>query len=628
MLLSDAISTRNVPLTRELISGVNIFKICEICIYNNDDRIFLTAHVPESYHGVLLYAVRRESVELINRLLLQMTDEQLEHMEPLIEAVKNGNPDVVQTLLYAPGIKYRIKYTTRYLQSLPNIRSMNNKQVKILKLIADHPNTDITQRAVFYISLHNCLYIEKLIYNGYTKEQLLNIAFSNSLSVECVLKSNKPFNFPIDIDLLITIVDHHPYYALSLIYESYTRKYINHETLSMLFKRQLYSNIEVFIDCGIQLKDYPEMFVKYISWLPDNVEINGMTGKTNIYEIIQYFIAQGVDINYGQSLVQCIKNKEQTYTKLLLENGADPTLDDHLAYRVANYSPYMDDIYILIEWYDQHNIKLPSVFSKCDDLDLCREDTRNILATLEPIIVPCLMHGNPTDGYISLDIHDLLIRFKQGDFRNPYDLKQVFDIHDLFTISNIINPLNDEEYEEYEYDEDKVIEYNQFMIDYQLEKEEFNQNIKALQELNSGLIKDLFIYLFEMGMYFRQWKGPGHEYPLSEEDSGLELNVGSLNELQLVKYIQDIHGKYIQTLNQLQDTNIYQSLPCVRIISGKLDFAETTIKDIYENTILHDNYCIRESSIIFVITGAYYLRVIYNYIIPGYNLGIKIDEIS
>ena len=43
-------------------------------------------------------------------------------------------------------------------------------------------------------------------------------------------------------------------------------------------------------------------------------------------------------------------------------------------------------------------------------------------------------------------------------------------------------------------------------------------NLQKINKHRSYTIKEIMELMFDVGMYFRQWKGPGNPYPLKRED--------------------------------------------------------------------------------------------------------------
>lgn len=368
-------------------------------------------------------------------------------------------------------------------------------------------------------------------------------------------------------------------------------------TINRLFKLFGNNNIYTFIEAGVDLSLHPEMFIYHI--------------EDNEYDIVEKFVLSGVDIHYKNDLplitaVQADESNE--IIRLLLDHGANLTADNHQAYRSATNSDYR---YILFNYYHKQGLHPPKIFEMMTSNDC---NAGYDLLTLQPYDGYIIGYGNPEVGYTAFSITDLINVYKNGR-RNPY-ADEYFNMEDLQHIYTIISEDNN-------FDLDEIQMFSQYMIDYQIQQTELSDSIYKLKQMvYKSNLRRLFVYLFAMGMYFRQWKGPGDEYPLlkeqTEQTSGVYLD----------QAITMVHSKYIQALSGLDDQNIYQELPVVNIISGKLEFESDNIKNMYKHTIIQPESCIRMFSTTFIITGAYYLKVILGEDIPGYNLGNLIDGIS
>ena len=139
---------------------------------------------------------------------------------------------------------------------------------------------------------------------------------------------------------------------------------------------------------------------------------------------------------------------------------------------------------------------------------------------------------------------------------------------------------------------------------------------------NRALMRQFWVNYFEMGMYMRQWNGPGHPYPIQREATGREAEVGSQTEEMISR---NVYGKkviYEQTIAQMPVpiAEAIRGLTIMKNVNGLAERDESTVGRRYRDVIERGNYCIRMASSPWAFTGAYYLKQIVNEDIPGYDL--------
>lgn len=607
--IETAIREHNEQLICSLCQKLTTQEIYTLCMDNRGIYKILRDNVKYSYPGILAYFIQKKKTVSAIRLISLMPAEQLANDFPICVAIQKHDIPMVKKLL-----PYISDICTTILDTL---KSYNHPD--IWKIIASHNNITPEVKVNLILLSNNIELISKLLSDGYTKIQLIQVAIQQKLSIQHILKCSGELDYTVELcyqaaDAGIQVLD----MLLRHIQP-------NIQLLDDLFTRQVYENIQVFIDLGLQLKEYPDMFIRYIEYEPSIIRINTKIGMNNYQTIIKQFLDHGIDPNYNQALVKSTNNWCINYIDILLQAGADPTIDNHLAFRSVIKEDNHHNIDIFYKWYETHQVVIPSVFTILNT-NQCIVNTRQSLLTLQPMIGSCLAYGNPKDGYYCLSIDDLTTQFKLGDYRNPYNHNQVFDMTDLYSIAYLLQT-NEETFTE-----NQIEEYNYFMINCQLREVALNDDIMYLKQLNNKQdLTQLFTYLFEIGMYCRQWKGPGHDYPLHRKQTNKEYDVGTDEEIKLSQRVQNIHQKYIELVKQISDERlltIYESLPAKQILSGNIEHTNENIKQIYEKTITTDEYCIRGMSAVFVITGAYYYKIICEREFDGYTLSNKLDEIQ
>lgn len=132
-------------------------------------------------------------------------------------------------------------------------------------------------------------------------------------------------------------------------------------------------------------------------------------------------------------------------------------------------------------------------------------------------------------------------------------------------------------------------------------------------------MRELFLKIFECGMYMRRWKGPGHPYPIFEHETRDEkvlTNIFDPREKTEVCLVE---------IRQLLDSLTFPAkdfMEKLRILNWmEVDNVTETLVHILKK-IGHDdeNFCIRVYSSILVDTGYHYLLLFFGEKIPNVNV--------
>lgn len=380
----------------------------------------------------------------------------------------------------------------------------------------------------------------------------------------------------------------------------------NQELLIQLYVDHTYSNVQFFIDKGLRLADYSEKLIDYIEY--ENTQV------------VEQLLKNGVDIHYNndEALRSAVDLDNVDMVKLLLDYKADPMANNDQAYRKATMYKYMGIVYLLFEYYKTQ----PNTFIILEDSEQCRDESQ-VDFHLQPREGPMFGYGNYVDGFYCLSLSEIITQITNQDFRNPYNHNQVFTLYELQDISILLEDGS------YNFPEEDMERFNIFMLGYTIQENQYKEEIIKLRAVeDKTYLRELFVYLFAIGMYFRQWKGPGHPYPLLAQQTGKEFRKVCIEETHFLQALGIMHNKYLHALSRLPKDiyDIYQSLPSQEIISGHLQQKEN-IQEIYNKTINIGENCIRMTSNTFIITGAYYLKVILDEDIPDYTLRITVEHI-
>lgn len=260
--------------------------------------------------------------------------------------------------------------------------------------------------------------------------------------------------------------------------------------------------------------------------------------------------------------------------------------------------------------------------------EVCSNNSHINIITQEAHQGPVLGYGTKSNGYVCLDVDNLLQGFSSDYYENPYQTGEKFTADNLKQMNTIVQ--NHPQL----FTENQRQSFEGYSLDYSLQEERQNKDIQRLSKVeNKEHLQRLFENLFYTGMYMRKWKGPGHTYPLLAKDTHNGLFGIGNDEIQMATKITDMYAEYNQHLNNLRQSSeeiydIYQNLPMINMYNGNLHKNEKNISYVYHSTITSGDTCIRMRSTDFVSTGAYYMKIICNSELPDYHLGSHIEFIA
>lgn len=245
----------------------------------------------------------------------------------------------------------------------------------------------------------------------------------------------------------------------------------------------------------------------------------------------------------------------------------------------------------------------------------CKNPETFLGTSTRDLTVPIIGYGTLTD-YFGYESDELLHSFTYyGEeelqsfvFKSP-DLTTIYSIE---TIRQLLETIRSHpEFEE-------LIRQIDLGLMLQLEKTQYDNRIlrefKSLTQKDQyrSSIRDLFYRLFYSGMYMRRWKGPGHPYPLGMEQTKVKMSpddnvISALGELA---HLLDSFPSEIR--------HFLVELRKIEFHGNQMDQSPRSIGELLGQVGTH-NYCIRMASSILVGTGFYYLRLLYNEIIPNFD---------
>lgn len=251
--------------------------------------------------------------------------------------------------------------------------------------------------------------------------------------------------------------------------------------------------------------------------------------------------------------------------------------------------------------------------------------------------------GNLANGLDCYDINDLFKTFENNKdsegtytFVDPYHQGVNFTVKDLRDFRDAISagrvPIS----------RDIIDRFNFYINQYELQERSDYQNLLklrswvSLSKENRDLMRKLWKIYFEMGMYMRQWKGPGTPYPLLAKETGEERVVGTKEEIEISLNVTGANASFRNIFDKLPQ-EIQDIIWKLRIYfldneGNIVDKGYTLYKRYHETIELppnHENhFCIRMASGTWTVTGAYFMKQILNEDIEGFDLSTQIEYIS
>jgi hypothetical protein len=144
--------------------------------------------------------------------------------------------------------------------------------------------------------------------------------------------------------------------------------------------------------------------------------------------------------------------------------------------------------------------------------------------------------------------------------------------------------------------------------------------INAVKQSSSevkALVQQMLYDVFYLGMYMRNWKGPGNPYPLKvTEVRG--SNVDPMNNTQ--KYLELVFKHYEAI--KLLDNRVFTQLAVIRTIeynsSNEASYTGERLIPTLE-LVAKGEFCIKMASSVTAMTGYYYLSILFGIFVPNFK---------
>lgn len=225
----------------------------------------------------------------------------------------------------------------------------------------------------------------------------------------------------------------------------------------------------------------------------------------------------------------------------------------------------------------------------------------------------CIIAYGKITSYQSYDIEDLIGAFYAEknviNFRHPENPNLLFKRNDINSLHSLlsyfpptknVNTLRD-----------VIVRGLNQMVGQQENDSKLANLVKSCKMSNN--LKQFLYTLFYCGMYMRRWSGPGAPYPMVENDT-------KIDSVPLDKVSAELmRGNDLIKAMSSKELAIYNSLCICLYRSGNLCRSRDTIKSYWKH-VVEGNECIRMASSRFIGTAYHYLVVLYNELIPSFDI--------
>jgi hypothetical protein len=246
--------------------------------------------------------------------------------------------------------------------------------------------------------------------------------------------------------------------------------------------------------------------------------------------------------------------------------------------------------------------------------------------------------GSFTTGFTCYDISEIFDSFNTNTdsegittFRDPADYSRNFTVQDLKDFRSAITsgragiPA----------DPTIVKGFNTYIARAELQN---NVNFNSIRNLrawanqspdNKAIMRQILMQYFYMGMYMRQWKGPGNPYPILKSQTGRTVEGTGQTQEFVALNVTEAKRMFMENFNKLP-SNLRDDFWQLRIYfyeNGKVEDKGATIASRWKSVIDDGDYCVRLASGTWAFTGAYYMKQILNEEIPGFDLSQGLEYI-
>lgn len=138
------------------------------------------------------------------------------------------------------------------------------------------------------------------------------------------------------------------------------------------------------------------------------------------------------------------------------------------------------------------------------------------------------------------------------------------------------------------------------------------QTVRSLRQEHTTILRRYLYRVFLCGMYMRKWEGPPHPYPMNTKQTEKKMTPDENTHRELIE---------LQGISEMLPRNLRTFVNDLRIVEYYGAVADQTHLRIgaYVQEVSSGRECIRMASSKFVGTGYYYLKVLFNEVIPNFD---------
>jgi len=139
------------------------------------------------------------------------------------------------------------------------------------------------------------------------------------------------------------------------------------------------------------------------------------------------------------------------------------------------------------------------------------------------------------------------------------------------------------------------------------------QTFRRLPTEQRQLIEEWLMQVFNTGWYMRRWQGQGCPYPIKEKATKVKIDPEALTVPALTT-IRSLEERMSQDARRF-----VRQLPTVEYRGGRPVQQRETLEREWIADVIKGNACIRMASSRFIGSAFYYIRLLTNRVIPGFD---------
>lgn len=143
--------------------------------------------------------------------------------------------------------------------------------------------------------------------------------------------------------------------------------------------------------------------------------------------------------------------------------------------------------------------------------------------------------------------------------------------------------------------------------------QELVRTFRRLPRDQQQLIEEWLMLVFDAGWYMRRWKGQGCPYPIQEKATTVKIDPEVLTTPALTAI------RNLETRMTKDALRFIQQLPTVEYRKGRAIQGNRSLESEWISPVIAGSACIRMASSRFIGSAFYYIRLLTNRVIPGFD---------